>query len=44
MGRNRIIAALLSLVLFCVSNSVLAATVEPPVSMDRKIVIKGNIG
>lgn len=44
MERNRIIAALLSLVLFCVSNSALAATVEPPVSTDRKIVIKGNIG
>ena len=44
MRRNRIIAALLSMILFCVSNSALAATVEPPVSADRKIVIKGNIG
>lgn len=44
MRRNRIIAALLSLILFCVPNGTLAATVEPPVSMDRNIVIQGNIG
>lgn len=44
MRRNCIIAALLSLILFCVPNGTLAATVEQPVSMDRNIVIQGNIG
>lgn len=44
MKRNRMIAVLLTLALLCMPNSVLAYTIEQPVSADRKIVIEGNIG